>query len=725
MYINKPYRSYLKILIVILFFFPKNVYSSCNFYDALADFEHPEAGWCFNQSTIQFFYNFSEAFVTYDDGSRQDLIPGDAIGAFKRNDPDGVPDSGDEVDICLGWSYIVEDYDENGNIIGTAYQVYMNGTDSYIEGLDVGGIPSYFKIWINDDGKEYDSIIDNKEPILNEDVENDCYEEGMEFEDINGNGIWDASVIPAYQGFDTQHYLQKIKGFESEVDCNGDVIPEGLDCSDSSTAGCAFLDDCRMCIGGDTCLPASEASYYNEVEGFITESDFGGGYDCKKYCPDDDEYGYFIGNCGDCLSPDLDPDFWKDCNDDCHPNATPYGCTGDQDCGLKEFDSLYLEYSDTSNGCCHPDDMTTWYADNDLDLLGDPDNQYSLCLPELLDSIVTNSYDYHPDCNSNSVDDCGICDGFYLDQDGDGINDYVDCMGVCNPTYASDEIISEQELNGEVFGAMLDDCGICDVNPNNDNETCTGCTDPDAINYVPDATINDYECYFGVWPGDTDRNGLVDQFDIIPVGVFWGERGSPRTLTSGNDYTWQQQIGYDNWDNTPALYADANGDGVINIFDILVVFINYNSTTEYLNFTSSFSDYYANIDLSLYRAEFENIYMNLPNIHENSDIHYLLENLFGFDPVIEIPSQFKLHQNRPNPFNPTTKIVYEIPISSNVVITISNIAGEVIIENQLGLKEPGIYSFDFDGSNISSGVYFYQLESSNGTVIKNKMMLIK
>ena len=117
-----------------------------------------------------------------------------------------------------------------------------------------------------------------------------------------------------------------------------------------------------------------------------------------------------------------------------------------------------------------------------------------------------------------------------------------------------------------------------------------------------------------------------------------------------------------------------------------------------------------------------NIYYNLPNGHEDSDIHQLLENLFGFEPNVEIPSEFKLHQNRPNPFNPTTKIVYEIPTSSNVIITISNILGEVVFENQLGIKEPGIYSFDFDGSNISSGVYFYQLESSNGTIIKNKMM---
>ena len=714
---NTTYLSYFKILILSLFF-PKFIYSSCDPDNALADYEHPESGWCYEQSTTQMFYNFQEAFITKNN-TIIDLESGDIIAAFKNVDPDGSPDNGDEYEICLGWSNVVVMNDG-----ATSFQVFMNGSDGFVEGLNVGENPTNYRIWNNDENLAYDAIIDNKEPF--EDVNGDgCYgaDDGDTFTDTNGNGSWDPSTIPGFNA-NSQHYLQKIKGFDIDVDCNGDAIVD--DCDDNpNQAGCAFEDDCRICIGGQTCIDESYASFYNEVDGFVTENDFGGGYDCNMSCPDDDNYGYFIGNCGDCLSPELDPDFWKDCNDDCHPTETPYGCSGDQDCGLKEFDSLYLEYSDLSNGCCHPDEMTTWYADNDLDLLGDPDNQYSLCLPELLDSIVTNNYDYHPDCNSNSVDDCGICDGFYLDQDGDGINDYVDCLGVCNPIYASDEIILEQELNEQVYGAMLDDCGICDINFDNDNETCTGCTDPDALNYDQDATINDHECYFGVWPGDTDRNGIVDENDIFPIGVFWGEHGSPRILTSGNDYTWQQQIGYDNWDNIPALYADANGDGVIDIFDILVVFINFNSTTEYSNSTSSFSDYYTSIDLSQYRAEFENIYYNLPNGQENSDVHNLLENLFGFEPIVEIPSEFKLHQNRPNPFNPTTKIVYEIPTSSNVVITISNILGEVVFENQLGIKEPGIYSFDFDGSNISSGVYFYQLESSNGTVIKNKMMLIK
>ena len=55
-------------------------------------------------------------------------------------------------------------------------------------------------------------------------------------------------------------------------------------------------------------------------------------------CPDDDNYGYFIGNCGDCLSPELDPDFWKDCNDDyqekawfgiwCEDWCTYWSCAG-------------------------------------------------------------------------------------------------------------------------------------------------------------------------------------------------------------------------------------------------------------------------------------------------------------------------------------------------------------------------------------------------------------
>ena len=66
MLINTTYLSYFKILIIFSFFFPKFIYSSCDPDNALADYEHPESGWCYEQSTTQMFYNFQEAFITTD-----------------------------------------------------------------------------------------------------------------------------------------------------------------------------------------------------------------------------------------------------------------------------------------------------------------------------------------------------------------------------------------------------------------------------------------------------------------------------------------------------------------------------------------------------------------------------------------------------------------------------------------------------------------------------------
>jgi hypothetical protein len=90
----------------------------------------------------------------------------------------------------------------------------------------------------------------------------------------------------------------------------------------------------------------------------------------------------------------------------------------------------------------------------------------------------------------------------------------------------------------------------------------------------------------------------------------------------------------------------------------------------------------------------------------------------------KIPGNYALSQNYPNPFNPITKISYDIPKSGLVTIKIYDILGKEIATLVNENKNPGKYIVDFDGSAISSGVYFYRLES-NGFVATKKMMLIK
>ena len=90
----------------------------------------------------------------------------------------------------------------------------------------------------------------------------------------------------------------------------------------------------------------------------------------------------------------------------------------------------------------------------------------------------------------------------------------------------------------------------------------------------------------------------------------------------------------------------------------------------------------------------------------------------------EIPKTYSLSQNYPNPFNPTTNIKFSIPKNSVVKLTIYDLTGRVVETLVDGQLNAGNYAYDFDASNIASGVYFYKLQSDNFTDVK-KMMLIK
>ncbi len=89
-----------------------------------------------------------------------------------------------------------------------------------------------------------------------------------------------------------------------------------------------------------------------------------------------------------------------------------------------------------------------------------------------------------------------------------------------------------------------------------------------------------------------------------------------------------------------------------------------------------------------------------------------------------IPTKYALDQNYPNPFNPTTSIKFSIPEASNVKLTVFDITGRevaVLVNKSMGA---GYYNVDWDASNLSSGIYIYQIETGSFTNIK-KMVLLK
>jgi photosystem II stability/assembly factor-like uncharacterized protein len=89
---------------------------------------------------------------------------------------------------------------------------------------------------------------------------------------------------------------------------------------------------------------------------------------------------------------------------------------------------------------------------------------------------------------------------------------------------------------------------------------------------------------------------------------------------------------------------------------------------------------------------------------------------------VEIPNSILLDQNYPNPFNPTTKIRYQVPQFSKVSLKVFDILGNEIVKLVDQEKPAGIYEIDFDGSGLSSGIYFYQLNA--GEYIQTKKMIL-
>jgi hypothetical protein len=89
-----------------------------------------------------------------------------------------------------------------------------------------------------------------------------------------------------------------------------------------------------------------------------------------------------------------------------------------------------------------------------------------------------------------------------------------------------------------------------------------------------------------------------------------------------------------------------------------------------------------------------------------------------------IPNVLGLKQNYPNPFNPTTVIEYSLPEKSYVELNIYNLLGVKVATLDKSIREAGIYKVEFDGSDLSSGLFIYELKTDKVT-ISRKMLLLK
>ena len=93
------------------------------------------------------------------------------------------------------------------------------------------------------------------------------------------------------------------------------------------------------------------------------------------------------------------------------------------------------------------------------------------------------------------------------------------------------------------------------------------------------------------------------------------------------------------------------------------------------------------------------------------------------------PTEFALHDNYPNPFNPTTQIRFDLPITSNVRLVIYNMIGQQIKDYKINDLSVGYHTITWDATNdigeqVSAGVYLYQIQTEEFVKTK-KMILLK
>ncbi|MBK6505216.1 MAG: T9SS type A sorting domain-containing protein [Ignavibacteria bacterium] len=102
----------------------------------------------------------------------------------------------------------------------------------------------------------------------------------------------------------------------------------------------------------------------------------------------------------------------------------------------------------------------------------------------------------------------------------------------------------------------------------------------------------------------------------------------------------------------------------------------------------------------------------------------LTVGLVGISGENSNPEEFTLAQNFPNPFNPTTKIEYSLKARTDVRISVYDAMGRLVSSINKGVQDAGNHNVEFNGAALSSGVYYYKLQTPLFTDTK-KMLLVK
>jgi len=124
----------------------------------------------------------------------------------------------------------------------------------------------------------------------------------------------------------------------------------------------------------------------------------------------------------------------------------------------------------------------------------------------------------------------------------------------------------------------------------------------------------------------------------------------------------------------------------------------------------------------------QNAYWAARKYDSDGNVIYTIDNLRNTEEVDQINKINKDEitiDNYPNPFNPSTTISYRLPSQGYVSIKVYDMLGQEIVALVNEQQNKGIHTTNFDGTNLSSGIYFYKMFVNNEVIATRRFMLIK
>jgi len=223
------------------------------------------------------------------------------------------------------------------------------------------------------------------------------------------------------------------------------------------------------------------------------------------------------------------------------------------------------------------------------------------------------------------------------------------------------------------------------------------------------------------WAQTSLNNKTVNSIHVISNNIYAGTDVSGVYLSTDNASTWIQTT----LNNRSVSSLSSSGNSIyVGTFNYGIYRI-YNNGANWVQINEGFS-----ATPRVYGLMVTN---NLLLAGTNSAVwRRPLSEITGIqNNSTETPLSYSLSQNYPNPFNPTTKIKFDVMRLGDVKIVVYNITGRVIQTLVNERLQPGTYEASFNGSQISSGVYFYRMiihsggSSTDGYSETKRMVLIK